>query len=500
MPYAVTGNLWVHPELITISFQPDGTDLGGVPSNLFSKFNARFGSATTWQNQILRAAQTWAQYANLNFAVVGDSGAPSGSGDYQQGDPGFGDIRIGGLGFGSSSLALTYLPPQVNNYSIGGDMGFNTSQSYNIGSNYDLYTVALHEFGHALGLGHSNLANAVLYPSYNGMDYGLSSDDIAGIRAIYGARAADRYDAAASNGSFGSASDLTSLIDPETQTALVTGLDITSTTDADYFSFIAPSGASSVKLNVQSSGLSLLAPLVRVYNASQSQVAYASGLNKYGTTLSLTVNVTPGQRYYILVDGADNSVFGTGAYALTLNFGSGASPTVPLPDTRTANGDPLNGGGGLANRRDAEGDVVAGLLDVLGGAVNLLGGLLRGLTGQKHVESEYFHTFEVSDMGHDHPHEADVPLSLALLTGGRRGGFPDALRPDDPGLDAQRKTDSWWQGAFGMRTEGGRRLVDRGEDSPAPKTAPPDTVFEAGLADEVWATYAADGGEELPAL
>ena len=32
-------------------------------------------------------------------------GAPSGSGNYQQGDPGFGDIRIGGYNFGNSTLA-----------------------------------------------------------------------------------------------------------------------------------------------------------------------------------------------------------------------------------------------------------------------------------------------------------------------------------------------------------------------------------------------------------
>jgi hypothetical protein len=54
---------------------PDGTNLGGVTSNLFSAFNARFGSAAAWQNQILKAAQVWAQQTNLNFAVVSDNGA-----------------------------------------------------------------------------------------------------------------------------------------------------------------------------------------------------------------------------------------------------------------------------------------------------------------------------------------------------------------------------------------------------------------------------------------
>src|SRR4051794_20600689 len=96
MPYATTANVWPHPERITISFEPDGTNLGGPSSILFATFNSRFGSASAWQDQVLKAAQAWAQQTGINFTLVSDSGADSGSGAYQQGDPGFGDIRIGG--------------------------------------------------------------------------------------------------------------------------------------------------------------------------------------------------------------------------------------------------------------------------------------------------------------------------------------------------------------------------------------------------------------------
>src|SRR4051794_762996 len=58
--YSASGNLWPHPQLVTISFMPDGTDLGGVSSNLFSAFNSNPRLvAGQWQNQILKAAQTW---------------------------------------------------------------------------------------------------------------------------------------------------------------------------------------------------------------------------------------------------------------------------------------------------------------------------------------------------------------------------------------------------------------------------------------------------------
>src|SRR5688500_3493916 len=34
--YSVSGGVWPHPELVTVSFMPDGTDAGGIPTNLFS--------------------------------------------------------------------------------------------------------------------------------------------------------------------------------------------------------------------------------------------------------------------------------------------------------------------------------------------------------------------------------------------------------------------------------------------------------------------------------
>ena len=86
--YSASGNLWPSPQLITISFMPDGTNVNGQTSNLMSKFNSQFGSTSTWENLILQAAQLWAQQTNINFAVVPDNGSPDGSGNYQQGDPG----------------------------------------------------------------------------------------------------------------------------------------------------------------------------------------------------------------------------------------------------------------------------------------------------------------------------------------------------------------------------------------------------------------------------
>jgi hypothetical protein len=350
VPYSVSGNAWPHAQLVTLSFVPDGTNVGGS-SNLFASFNSRWATST-WQTQILRAAQVWAQQANLNFAVIGDSGAVIGSGSYEQGDPTMGDIRIGGYNFNASTLAAGYLPPPANNYSVAGDIQFNTGQAFNIGSTYDLFTVAVHEFGHALGLYHSSLSTADMYGAYTTNKTALTSDDIAGIQAIYGARRADAYDAAGGDNSFSTAADITSQISSTSLTALVNNLDITTTSDVDYYTFTAPTGTNgTLSVQVQSSGLSLLSPTLTVYAADQSTVlASVCGSGQYGATLKATINgITAGQRFYVKVAGATGSAFGTGAYALGLSFGANAAPTAASPNTQTLAGSTPSSTGGQAN-------------------------------------------------------------------------------------------------------------------------------------------------------
>src|SRR5262249_61379096 len=112
-----------------------------------------------------------------------------------------------------------------------------TSRTWNVGSTYDLYTVAMHEFGHSLGLGHS-VSGTVMYASYQGVKAGLAADDVTKIDAVYGARSQDVNDTFAPNDSFAATTDLSGLIDPFWLTALANILDVTTPADTDWYTLL----------------------------------------------------------------------------------------------------------------------------------------------------------------------------------------------------------------------------------------------------------------------
>ncbi|KAL3716823.1 hypothetical protein ACJRO7_008407 [Eucalyptus globulus] len=56
-----------------------------------------------------------------------------------------------------------------------------------VSGSYNMETVALHEIGHLLGLGHSSVAEAIMYPTISpGVSKGLHGDDVQGIKTLYG--------------------------------------------------------------------------------------------------------------------------------------------------------------------------------------------------------------------------------------------------------------------------------------------------------------------------
>jgi len=76
--------------------------------------------------------------------------------------------------------------------SINGDVHFDDAEFFTVNSyrGVNLEQVAVHELGHAIGLGHSRDINAIMYPTYRGYkpSYSLGSDDIRGVQSLYGSK------------------------------------------------------------------------------------------------------------------------------------------------------------------------------------------------------------------------------------------------------------------------------------------------------------------------
>nr|XP_043627977.1 metalloendoproteinase 5-MMP-like [Erigeron canadensis] len=142
-----------------------------------------FGShfPTRFMRPIARAFNKWAIASRLHFTF--SRARTYRSADlkisFQRGNHGDGSPFDGRGGV----LAHAFAPTD-------GRLHYDADDNWVVGAvpnAYDVETLALHEIGHLLGLGHSQVRNAIMWPTFNsGVTKGLSSDDIRGMRALYG--------------------------------------------------------------------------------------------------------------------------------------------------------------------------------------------------------------------------------------------------------------------------------------------------------------------------
>jgi hypothetical protein len=313
------GSPWPDPGHLTLSFAPDGTDAGGTPSGLFQKLNAA-APAANWEMEILRAFQSWAVNSNVNIGVVPDGGQPLGTTGAVEGDPRFGDIRIASKSLAPSAVS-TAQPFSWSGTTWSGDMLLNSLYNFGIGGSgqYDLYTIALHEAGHTLGVGDNTAdTGSAMFDAYLGPRSGLGSEDITNIQSLYGVRQAGPF---AANNSFASAAFVTN-----SPSSLSFSGDISTSGEADYFKIVAPNvllGLTSLTVQLKTSGISLLEPNLSVYNASHQLVGSAAATSPLNGDVSVTIrNPVAGATYYFRVAGNTNDVFGIGGYQANVSYQS----------------------------------------------------------------------------------------------------------------------------------------------------------------------------------
>lgn len=161
----------------------DGPGLGATNLTYTLQAMTRKIPAEQVQQEIQRAMAEWSSVVKVNFlkgtVTSGSKNINILFGSKEHGDP----YAFDGPG---RILAHTFYPAPPNPEPIAGDLHFDDDENWNVGADIDLYSVALHELGHALGLGHSDVPNAVMYPYYRRAT-NLTAEDIGAIRQLYAA-------------------------------------------------------------------------------------------------------------------------------------------------------------------------------------------------------------------------------------------------------------------------------------------------------------------------
>lgn len=134
-----------------------------------------------YESAIDTAFDRWESVANLSFNKV----------DNQAGDIVLAGEYLWGEEIAHALTARSFTEREGETFSqiSWSEIHFSEAVFWSVGEGsfgYDFLTVATHEIGHALGLGHSEVEGALMYAGYQGKNT-LQADDIAGIQFLYGA-------------------------------------------------------------------------------------------------------------------------------------------------------------------------------------------------------------------------------------------------------------------------------------------------------------------------
>ncbi|XP_064614904.1 matrix metalloproteinase-14-like isoform X2 [Liolophura sinensis] len=127
-----------------------------------------------------RAFKVWSDVSQLQFRKT--TGTPDFEIYFARASHGDGNPFDGA----GKTLAHAFFPQ------FGGDAHFDDDERWTVGTSrgVDLFQVAAHEFGHSLGLSHSQVRSALMAPFYRGYqeNFELDQDDVVAIQTLYGTR------------------------------------------------------------------------------------------------------------------------------------------------------------------------------------------------------------------------------------------------------------------------------------------------------------------------
>ncbi len=174
--------------LTGLEWTPDAAGDVLVTQNYNPTDDPNLLESVTGEDALKETLTTWStvQQSDFNFIYGGEtSRCPSIVRECpgKQFSDGFNDVAWLPLK-GKNTLAVTWF----NTNTVEADIAMNTKFDWATDgiNHFDAETVFLHENGHVVGLGHSDVTGAVMEAVYAGFRISLHSDDICGIQQLYG--------------------------------------------------------------------------------------------------------------------------------------------------------------------------------------------------------------------------------------------------------------------------------------------------------------------------
>jgi hypothetical protein len=303
----------------------DGPGLNAATLNyVFQQVTAQLPAGVP-QSEILRAMAEWAKVIQITWQPgTGSLGDRTVNIFWATGDHGDGFPFDGPGGV----VAHTFYPAPPNPEPLAGDLHLDDAESWHVGTQVDVFSVALHELGHALGLGHSDNPNDVMYP-YLKLVSTLADGDKTAILSMY----------AAQTGVVPPPGPLALTINPPPATTTAAAISLTGTvtggSGSPTVTWTSSSGASDGSSIGGSNWIISSLPLAIGVNTivvtaadGTGSVSHVVSITRQGVVagpLALTINIPPATTTSATISLSGTVTGGSGSPAVTWITSAGAS-------------------------------------------------------------------------------------------------------------------------------------------------------------------------------